>query len=188
MNYPKTVEQLLNWDTFIQRDSFGIFTVITGYEGMGRCFWCGKEIQGRRRFCGGKSGCWTQYQRHFSWSYASSWALRRSEYHCENCGKAAIDIEPIGGKYNERSGLEVHHIIPLNGADRSMNVYNIFWNLVCLCHDCHMELHAVMRPPKEPWDSWEDAIKAGQSIMAFELPDSDAQNQPTMKINRCKGG
>jgi len=45
-----------------------------------------------------------------------------------------------------------------------------------------------MRPPKEPWDSWEDAIKAGQSIMAFELPDSDAQNQPTMKINRCKGG
>jgi len=169
MNFPLTVNDLVHWDTYREHDSFGYFTVCTGFEGTGRCFWCGNEISGRRRYCGHKKGCWSEYQRHFAWSYASHRAVKRANYKCENCGKDAVDIPMIGGKYNERSGLEVHHIIPLNGQDRSVNVYNIFWNLVCLCHDCHMELHAIMRPPKLDAncvpDGWEEASKVGQSIM-----------------------
>ena len=170
MKYPQDVEELINWDTYQLRDSFGAFTVITGYEGTGHCFWCGKEITGRRRYCGGRSGCWTQYQRHFAWTYASSWALRRAEHHCENCGKSVIEIEPIGGRYNERSGLEVHHIIPLNGSRRDISPYNIFWNLICLCHECHMLIHTVMREPKEVLikpDMFELAIQKGQGVFEF---------------------
>jgi len=169
MKYPKTVDELIHWDTFTQRDSFGSFTVITGFEGTGHCFWCGDEIQGRRRYCGGNKGCWTQYYKHFGRTYAANAARKRALFSCENCGVQGIDIPPIG-RY-ERSGLEVHHIIPINGEDRTVHVYNIFWNLICLCHDCHMELHAIMRPPKidKPIaiDSWEEAVKVRQSIFSF---------------------
>jgi len=176
MNYPKSVDELLHWDTSTDRDSFGSFTIITGYEGTGGCFWCGKEITGRRRYCERGSGCWARYQKHFTWGSASSWATRRANSRCENCGKDERDIPFIGGKWNERSGLEVHHIIPLNGESRFVSVYNIFWNLICLCHDCHMELHRVMREPKELLtkpDLFESALQRGQR--AFDLRIKDEQ-------------
>ena len=168
MNYPQNTDELLHWDTFREHDSFGWFTVITGYENTGRCSWCGKEILGRRRYCQRGSGCWSRYQEHFAWTYASHWTSRRANHHCENCGKAEIDIPITGGKYNERSGLEIHHIIPLNGKERTVSVYNIFWNLICLCHDCHMELHSIMRGEKEILakpDIFELALKRGQGIL-----------------------
>ena len=163
MNYPQTVDELIHWDTFREHDRYGWFTVITGYEGTGRCFWCGDEIEGRRRFCRGRKGCWTRYQEHFRWGYASVECLKLSGYTCANCG---LELYPAYWKGTRR--LEIHHIIPLNGEDRTVSVYNIFWNLICLCHDCHMELHSIMRPPRldnnrKP-DTWNEAVKVGQAI------------------------
>ena len=173
MNFPQTVDELIHWDVSTAHDSFGVYTIITGFEGTGCCFWCGTNLNGeRRRFCGHRSGCWTRYQEHFAWSYASHAALRRVGRKCENCGKEERDIPEIGGHWNIRTGLEVHHIIPLNGEDRAVSVYNIFWNLICLCHDCHMELHAILRQLKELTakpDTFEVALALGQSVMRLEI-------------------
>ncbi len=146
--YPKTADELIHWDGATGRDSFGIYTLITDYEGTGGCFWCGEDLNGkRRRFCGHRSGHWTEYANHFYWSYASSWALKRAGHRCENCGTPEIDIPMFGSRYSERSGLETHHIIPLKGEQRAVTPYNVPWNLICLCHKCHLEIHAVMRMP-----------------------------------------
>ena len=166
MRYPTDVEELIHWDTFRDHDSFGWFTVITGYEGTGRCFWCGEDIEGRRRYCSGRKGCWTRYQEHFRWGYASARCLKHYEYTCANC---RLELYPA--YWNGTRRLEVHHIIPLNGEERTVSVYNIFWNLICLCHACHIELHAVMRPPKLDKnltvDWWNEALKVGQSVFSF---------------------
>jgi len=165
MNYPQTVDELRHWDTFREQDRYGWFTVITGYEGTGRCFWCGDDIESRRRYCSRRKGCWTRYQEHFNWGYAKALCLKRYDYKCANCGREGILMS------NEMTNLRVHHVIPLNGEERAVSVYNIFWNLICLCHDCHMELHSVMRPPRLDNDSkpdtWNEAIKIGQSVFDF---------------------
>ena len=140
MNYPTNVEELIHWNTFTQRDSFGLFTVITGYEGDGRCFWCGEGIEGRRRYCKGRKGCWTSYQEHFNWNYARDACLKRFGYRCANCGIKGRNLNI----HSAMTNLRVHHIVPLNGGNRAVSVYNIFWNLITLCHDCHIELHAIM--------------------------------------------
>ena len=140
MNYPQTVDELLHWDTSTERDSFGIYTIITGFEGTGRCFWCGKDIEGRRRFCK-RSGCWTRYQEHFAWGYTKAECLKRYGYRCANCGVEGIGLY----RGDDMTNLRAHHIIPLNGEDRAVSAFNIPWNLICLCHNCHLLLHAVLR-------------------------------------------
>lgn len=166
MNYPQTVDELLKWDTYTDKDSFGTFTIITGFEGTGRCFWCGKEIQGRRRFCKKGSGCWTRYQEHFAWGYAKAECLKRFDYKCANCGIDGVNMY-VG---DDVTNLRAHHIVPLKGEARAVSVYNIFWNLICLCHNCHTELHKVMRPPKQlDIDLWELARLKGQAVMGFSL-------------------
>ena len=167
MIYPQDVNELIHWDTSTGRDSFGSFTVITGYEGTGRCFWCGADIEGRRRYCRGRKGCWTRYQEHFAWSYAKGACLKRFDYRCANCGIKGRNLNMGSNMTN----LRAHHIIPLNGDSRVVSVYNISWNLICLCHDCHIEVHAIMRPPRfnkdfKP-DTWEEAVKIGQGV--FDL-------------------
>jgi len=144
------------------------YTVLTGYEGTGRCFWCGGELKGKlKRYCRGHM---EEYYRHFEWGSASRWALKRAGYVCENCG--------VGGEYilyglSRRYNLEVHHIVPLNGRVRSFSAFNLPWNLIVLCHECHLAVHEAMRPPKhhpmKGFDSWDDAIKAGQGVMPLGL-------------------
>lgn len=163
MHYPQTAIDLIHWDMPREHDTYGWFNVITGYEGTGRCFWCGEPIEGRRRYCRRRKGCWTRYQEHFNWIFAAHKALRESDYTCANCG-----LQLYRAYWNTTRRLEVHHIIPLNGEGRAMHVYNIFWNLIVLCRDCHLLIHAAMRPPKlakGAVDSWGDAEKIGQSIM-----------------------
>jgi len=167
MNFPQTADELLRWDFYTTRDeTYGNYSVITGFEGQGGCFWCGNELTGKqKKFC---RGHWTQYWKHFGWSYARSWCLKRYEYKCANCGYH--QIVPEGDHpswYTE--GLEAHHIIPLKGEIRSLTPFNIYWNLICLCHDCHQEIHAVMREASKPIapDSFELAIKNGQGVFSF---------------------
>ena len=143
MNYAlvDNAADLLTWPALTGRDTYGIYHIITGYEGTGKCFWCGDELAGkRRRFCG---GCLTQYEKHFYWPYARSWCIKRADHKCENCGE---EEKTIG--YYLQSSLEAHHIISLNGEQRAATPYNIPWNLICFCHYCHLEVGAAMRPPK----------------------------------------
>jgi 5-methylcytosine-specific restriction endonuclease McrA len=50
-----------------------------------------------------------------------------------------------GGKRGYHTSLEVHHIIPLNGAYRAWSKLNHPDNLIALCHDCHQTRHDELR-------------------------------------------
>lgn len=119
------------------------YTVLTGYEGTGRCFWCGAKLTGKlKRYCYGHM---KEYYRHFEWGSAFRWALERAEDKCQNCG---ANQQFIQEGWSSRTNLRVHHIVPLKGESRYFSAFNLPWNLVALCHPCHLEIHAIMRPPK----------------------------------------
>jgi len=51
-------------------------------------------------------------------------------------------IGGIAGDVSQKdTRLEVHHIDPMNGKDRTWNKKNIPENLICLCHKCHWQKH-----------------------------------------------
>lgn len=134
-----------------------LYLVLTGYEGTGhRCFWCGGELKGKlKRYCYGHM---LLYYRHFEWSSARAWCIERQEGRCANCDVFQGDR------------LEVHHIVPLDGSPRYFTAFNIWWNLMGFCHDCHQEVHAAMRPlpavrSRTIGDSWIEAKRRGQAIM-----------------------
>lgn len=121
------------------------YTILTGYEGTDhRCFWCGESLDGSKlkRYCRGHM---TLYYNHFDWGYAKSWCFDRYEHKCANCGMEEADIPDLGTAYYPRSGYEAHHIIPVEGESRQFTPYNLPWNLIALCHECHLAVHAVMR-------------------------------------------
>jgi predicted HNH restriction endonuclease len=68
------------------------------------------------------------------------------------------------------TNLRAHHIIPLGGDERVVSVFNIPWNLICLCHRCHLEIHALMRELAKPIlkDMFELARERGQLV--FNIP------------------
>ena len=112
----------------IRRDTFGEYRILTGHEGTGKCWWCGAAFPDkRRRYC--SVSCRREYEENFYWLWASTSAVRRARYRCRECG--------IRGKRR----LEVHHIVPLNGSDRIINVLNRRENLVVLCKACHRKKH-----------------------------------------------
>lgn len=167
MNFPQTVEELIRWPVYTDRDSLGIFHIITGYEGTRCCFWCGEPLTGRlKRYCRAEVTDddfvedilsdnvphWKQYWRHFCYTYAAPWCLKRYDYTCANCGRYG--------------NLEAHHIIPLEGGDRAWSVYNVPWNLICFCHDCHQLIHSLLRELKQPIppDTFDLAIARGQAV------------------------
>ena len=138
------------------------YVVLTGFENDDhRCFWCGVELTGSKlkRYCRGHM---KEYYNHFMWIYASTEALKRADYRCENCGKKGAHSLGYSGRYN----LEVHHIVPLEGNRRDFSAYNLPWNLIVLCHDCHLEIHAIMRPPpKEKESDYDIAVSKGQLVL-----------------------
>jgi 5-methylcytosine-specific restriction endonuclease McrA len=136
------------------------YTVLTGYEGTGRCFWCGGVLKGKlKRYCRGHM---TEYYNHFDRGYASLEARKRAGRKCENCGKPE-DI------YARRTNLEVHHIVPLKGETRYFSAFNLPWNLIILCHDCHTNLHRIMnhKDPKPLPDIFQEAERLGQGHFGY---------------------
>lgn len=117
------------------RDSFGDYSILTGYEGRGGCFWCGGPFpdKRRRRFCGEK--CRQEYDRHFFWPVAAAWCLERAGYKCYDCGVKGLR-------------LVAHHIKPLDGQQRTYNILNRPENLVALCPSCHGKRHSGMNREK----------------------------------------
>lgn len=140
------------------------YTHFTGFEDSGVCWWCGGDLPKRkRRWCceDHKDSYWETY----NWRSASLACSRRNNNTCENCHKH----ESYGyGKPLVR--LEAHHIIPIGGEDRSWHELNKPDNLLCLCHECHLEVHRVMSASKgkpEKMDDWEYAKIIGQGV--FDL-------------------
>ena len=139
------------------------YTVLTGYEGTGRCFWCGGELKGKlKRYCYGHM---KEYYRYFEWNSARHRCIERQDRRCANCGIHMDDMPNMG--YREmQTSYRVHHIVPLNGSKWDFSAFNLPWNLIGLCHDCHLEIHAAMRPgPHVPKDRIEAARQVGQAIM-----------------------
>ena len=131
------------------------YLVLTGWEGTGRCFWCGGPLKGKlKRYCYGHMRI---YYQHFMWSYARPWCIERQKGLCANCGLY------FGDK------LEVHHIVPLKGYTRWLTAYNLPWNLVGFCHADHLAVATAMKPEKVIVTSWDKAKVIGQGILDFEL-------------------
>jgi hypothetical protein len=134
-------------------DQWGGYQTLTGHEAPGRCFWCGAEVR-NRRFCTfigpvesyldpythkwrrdenrwePRSTCDLQYWRHFWWTAAVEWCWERAGGKCQECGT----VTP-------QELRRTHHIIPLNGTLRSMNILNRQENLLPLCAHHHALLH-----------------------------------------------
>jgi len=119
----------------------GTFRIVicTGFEGTGRCFWCGGQFpEGKRHrhYCSPQ--CSKEYYRHFFWSDARAWAIHRAGGKCQICGSDGGFLEPTGRYGMGRSGLEVHHWLePMNGEVRTVSALNVPCNLIVLCHSCH---------------------------------------------------
>lgn len=161
--------ELLTWvpeDYRLRPDRAGYYR-LTGYELTGRCWWCGGELKGKqKKWCTrfqlkAKQGHWIDYYNHFCWPYARDWCIERQEGKCANCGRGGAD----------KQSLEVHHIIPLEGNERQWTPFNLPWNLIGFCHQCHLEAHAAMRPERLPADPWLARIALGQLPLYPELVD-----------------
>lgn len=176
MNTYSTAEDLLAYIPVTGVDTYGTFHIITGYEGTGGCFWCGKDLEGkRRRYCGNRSGCWTNRTNAFYWTYARSVCLEAYDYRCANCGKSRGELDneyarPSNRYYSDiiESQMEVHHIIPLEGRMRQSSPFNLAWNLICLCHKCHQDLHLILNAAARPpvLTHFELAKANGQLVLA----------------------
>jgi hypothetical protein len=104
----------------------------------GFCRWCGGQLKNRRqkKFC--SQECTDSFYHTFFWQWAVGQALRREHYRCQFCGvgsKASVHLD------NRFTILDVHHIIPLGGENRTWHVLNYPSNLIVLCHDCHITIH-----------------------------------------------
>lgn len=153
-----TGQELLRFDLGTVTIARTSYTVLTGFEGAERrCFWCGGPLKGKqKRYCYGHM---TEYYRHFEWSTARDWCCARQQGLCANCGTHH-------GRF-----LEVHHIVPLRGESRYFSAFNLPWNLTGFCHQCHLEVHAVMRPPKKtPPTGYDERIAQGQLPLSLVLP------------------
>lgn len=134
------------------KDYFGEYQILAGYEGSGKCWWCGDDFPDKRarRYC--SEQCADNYRRHFYWAWAVPWALERAGYKCQECSK--------------RGGLEVHHREPLSDEVRYCNIKNKPENLVVLCRQCHGKAHTT---PK--LTVYELAEIQGQSVMELVIND-----------------
>ena len=114
----------------------------------GGCRWCGGPLKKRqRKYC--CQTCVDAFYHTFEWQWASKQAVRRAHYRCQCCG-----FKPGCRKSDFVSLLNVHHIIPVNGEVRTWHPFNHPGNLIVLCHDCHVAIHAklneLVRVPMPP--------------------------------------
>ncbi len=103
----------------------GKLIILTGYEGTGKCYWCGGENKRSRHYC--CKECFNNYYDSFFWLWARDKALTRENHQCQRYGSSDCSRT-----------VEVHHIVPLNGSYRMWNVLNRQDNLEVLCVTHHL--------------------------------------------------
>jgi len=117
---------------------------ITGFEDKDHrhalCWLCGGQIGSENRrwwFCSKECRDW--YFHYLSWREAAWWCLGRAHKQCGECGITERGIRLLydSVRFGYRAALEVHHIEPMNGEDRSYCMRNMPHNLIALCPDCH---------------------------------------------------
>lgn len=106
---------------------------------------CGGKLGKRRRvYCCDE--CADRYRNLFFWPWASMEAFRRANRKCQRCGITDRGLSKLYALWwPEKAGLQVHHIIPVRGEDRTWHRLNIPSNLLVVCHDCHVLLHTPSR-------------------------------------------
>jgi len=121
----------------------GLKVICTGYENQGVCAMCGGTLgKCRRTYC--CQECADLYLNLFFWPWASYEAMARARHQCQRCGVSEHGLSKLAYRtriYNSDYRLEVHHIVPLNGEDRTWHHLNIPSNLQVLCHECHVLMH-----------------------------------------------
>jgi len=121
--------------------------ICTGYENQGICVMCGGELSGRRKvYC--SEECSDLYLGLFFWPWASDRAMRRCNHKCQRCGVTERGLCKAQGRDRRWAWrneyllrLEVHHIEPINGQNRTWHALNVPGNLLVVCHDCHVLIH-----------------------------------------------
>lgn len=135
---------------------------MTGNESVETCFWCGAAT--KRRYCKG-TDCRSNYVSRFHWFEAKLKCLRSARvagpYYdpvvkCQDCGICGY-VESVDYQWDREnryrrlieqegisyfSGFEVHHVVPLLGANRNWHWLNQY--LVLLCRRCHTVRHVQL--------------------------------------------
>lgn len=142
-------------------DSYGRYYNMTGYECQNRCFWCGNETPGHRRYCQNRK-CRNEYVRHYRWQEARDWCRKRYDLKCGECGQQE------DSRYDSKLRFAVHHIEPLKGSLRLWNKLNRPENLIWLCGKCHDGKSRKPAPEQEGVDQlelwhWQDASAASSN-------------------------
>lgn len=154
----------------------------TGFEDNGVCWWCGGDLpKRRRRWCCDEHR--DLYWDTYNWTYAMRACLKRENYTCQNCHRTQTELDSeiknlqlthnyyYASMFRYKYRLEVHHTIPLDGEDRAWHELNRPDNLITLCHNCHLLVHAAMRDTVKSsvLDPWELARAVGQGVMELEI-------------------
>ena len=127
----------------VGEDGYGTYFNMTGFEAPGRCFWCGAELKGGRRYCPGHGKL---YREAYHWSSARTACYRRHNLHSSRYYRDAIYFcDDCGFEDHDDRKFAVHHIQPVGGFYRVWNKLNRQDNLVLLCHECHNRRHGEMR-------------------------------------------
>ena len=121
------------------KDRWGEYQVCTGFEGSGKCWWCGGDFPDKRqrRYCSEK--CSDEYYECFYWQWAVPAAIKRAGNKCEDCGYCPQEFHYP--ELLDPNPLEVHHLEPLQNEPRNFNVKNRPENLIVLCRSCHGKRH-----------------------------------------------
>ena len=124
-----------------------------GHEHQGGCWFCGGDLPKRRRnWCCDEHS--RQYLKTYFYPVAANACLHRAGQTCENCHRSNSiifqEIRATGSNLYTDTQIEIHHIIPLEGEERTWNILNNQDNLMALCHQCHLQVHAAMREPRVP--------------------------------------
>lgn len=114
------------------------FPVKCDADGDRICSYCGGPLPpNRHKYC--SNDCWrtanieaNPHQRHVT--------IPALDRRCAICGWELTPTGPRGGCMWHRSCAEIHHILPVSeGGENTLD------NLIALCHDCHVAIHAVRR-------------------------------------------
>lgn len=71
-------------------------------------------------------------------------ALAKAGYVCENCGKGTFTARSTGCDF-----MEPHHLIPISCQGNYTNKIDITDNLICLCPNCHSQIHYGINADRE---------------------------------------